>query len=82
MNSRTITHNAQLAELTNALKPTPTKPEPLSSTWPVLHENSLQTMKIANKNCVVEYMNDNMLESASIMIVILLIFFSVLKLLK
>lgn len=50
MNPRTITHNDQLSELTNALKPMPTKPTPLSSTWPVLHEQAMQTAKIANDN--------------------------------
>ncbi len=50
MNPRTITHNDQLAELTNALKPTPTKPEPLSSTWPALHQRAMITAQIANQS--------------------------------
>ena len=49
MNERTITHNTQLSELTNALKPAPAKPTPLSSTWPALHEKAMITAQIANQ---------------------------------
>ena len=50
MNERTVTHNDQLSELTNALKPSPAKPEPLSSTWPVLHDKAMITAQIANQS--------------------------------
>ena len=50
MNPRTLTHNAQLESLTNALKPTPATPTPLSSTWPVLHDKAMITAQIANQS--------------------------------
>lgn len=59
MNNRTLTHNAQLEELTNALKPSPVKPAPLSSTWPVLHEKAMITAKIANEHCFMPDPPDN-----------------------
>jgi len=73
MNERTITHNTQLEELTNALKPTPTKPEPLSGTWPVLHQRAMETAKIANENCLMPDPPDNsMINGAAAMAVLLL----------
>lgn len=47
MNDRNLTHNPQIDQLITTLTPK-SAPESLSSTWPVLHENAIKTMKIAN----------------------------------
>jgi len=49
MNPRTITHNDQLSELIDTLNPAAKQPDPLSSTWPVLHDKAMITAQIANE---------------------------------
>lgn len=81
MNNRTITHNSQIDQLITTLTPK-SAPVPLVSTWGQLHENAIETMKIANEQCLPNENNtpNEFIDGFLMMVMILFCFFVTIKL--